>query len=201
MSVDGHRTNRSGSGPAERLQATPYDVGAGSDALMLKVAAGDHDAFEALYLALAPGVYGFALCMVGDRATAEDVTARVFAGLWMQAPAFDASRGTARNWAIGMTHRLALDAARQRSVLNAGASVATQPDVLRAASDQQRLAISLTCFSGLTPDEVSQALGLSAPTVRAQLRDGLRRMAAGPARAGGEPARGEGPLYGRSSSA
>ena len=167
---------------------------------MMKVAAGDHEAFEALYLRFAPGVYGLALCLVGDRAVAEEVTADVFANLWAQAPSFDPSRGTARNWAMATTHRVAL-ATRQRSAPHNDRAADTRTVALGAASDQQRLAISLTCFSGFTPNEVALALGLPAPIVRAQLRDGLRRMAASHTRAAAEPASGQSPLAGHPSSA
>ena len=155
---------------------------------MLMVAAGDHEAFEALYLGLAPGVYGLALCLVGDRAVAQDVTATAFANLWTQAPSFNPSLGTARTWVMTMTHRLALDAARRES-----APLAERPkhdvvdDVdlgLDVATDQQRLALALAYHGGFTPDGVANLLGLPASTVTIQIREGLRRLGGGAARTG-----------------
>lgn len=192
MTVDGHRTERSGSARAESLQAVPPDVSAEGDALLLEVAAGDHKAFEALYLRLAPGVFGVALCVVGDRDVAENVTREVFASLWRRAPSFDTSRGTARAWAMTITHGLALEAAQHALAphVTPSAELAQTPKEesdaeadqrARPADDQQDLAIALAYYGGLTPEGVAHLLRLPTPTVATQIRDGLRRLGGGAA--------------------
>lgn len=175
--------------PADRQQATAHDVRVESDALMLKVATGDHEAFDALYHRLAPGVFGLAQCVLGSRVSAEDVTRDVFAALWKRAPSFDASLGRAHTWAMTMTHRLSLDVARRRGSRNVTASTALaeapRSDVvgnadvdlaLGDATDQQRLAVAMAYYGGLTAEEVASALGVSAQTVTMQINDGLRRL-------------------------
>ena len=170
---------------------------------MVRVATGDHDAFEELYLHLAPGVYGLALCVAGSHAGAEDITRDVFGTLWMRAPTFDPARGTVNTWAMTLTHRLAVGVVQHDRAPNitATAALAAPPgehpsaeldprlgDVrlgdlrLGGATDQQRLAIALVYFGGFAPSEVALRLGLPEPTVTTQLRDGLRRLAASSAR-------------------
>jgi RNA polymerase sigma-70 factor, ECF subfamily len=105
---------------------------------------------------------------------AEDLTQDVFATLWVQAPSFDASRGTARAWAMTVTHRLALAAVRHQGAPR-DAKTGPEPG---AATVQQRFAIALAYFGGFTPPEVASAVGLPAPDVMTQIRDGLRRLGA-----------------------
>lgn len=181
MSGNGRRRDRSGSMRAERLEGV-VPPGGGvrlvSDALMFEVAAGDRDAFESLYLLLAPGVFRVALSVVGDRVKAEDVTGGVFAALWTQAPSFDGSRGSVRVWAMTTAHRIAHEVAqreRTRDVMAASTvPVAAESHV---ATDSQRLAIALAHFGGLSHTEIARLLGLPAPTVTTRIRDGLRQMA------------------------
>ena len=174
MSVDRRRQQRAGSAPASRLHTAPEnDPSLDDDALILAVAIGDKDAFELLYLRLAPGVFGLALCIAADRHLAEDVTRDVFDALWVQAPSFDPSRGTIRAWAMTLTHHLALDAAQRAAAPDLMAASAAQGGTM---AELQRQAIALAYFGGLTPTEVARVLDLPASTVTTQIRDGLREL-------------------------
>ena len=175
MSVEGRRHNRSGTARAGRLHAAPGDdTIVDDDALMSAVATGDQAAFELLYVRLAPGVFALALTLslADNRALAEDVTRDVFAALWVQAPSFDASRGTVRAWGMTLTHRLALEAAQRVTASEPAANSARRD----AAADLQRRAIALAYFGGLTPAQIARVLDLPASTVTMQIRDGLREL-------------------------
>ena len=78
-----------------------------SDLLRL-MAAGDEDAFRALYRQFQGPVYRFALHMAGNSAVAEDVTQEVFMALIEKRSRFDASLGTLRSYLIGMARNLLL---------------------------------------------------------------------------------------------
>jgi RNA polymerase sigma-70 factor, ECF subfamily len=78
-----------------------------SDLLRL-MAAGDEDAFRALYRQFQGPVYRFALHMAGSSAIAEDVTQEVFMALIEKRSRFDASRGALRSYLIGMARNLLL---------------------------------------------------------------------------------------------
>jgi RNA polymerase sigma-70 factor (ECF subfamily) len=70
--------------------------------LLRRTAAGEEDAFRALYQQFQGPVYRFALHMAGSTAVAEDVTQEVFMTLIEKRSRFDASRGTLRAYLIGM---------------------------------------------------------------------------------------------------
>lgn len=78
-----------------------------SDLLRL-MAAGDEDAFRALYGQFQGPVYRFALHMAGSTAAAEDVTQEVFMALIEKRTRFDADRGTLRSYLIGIARNLLL---------------------------------------------------------------------------------------------
>lgn len=78
-----------------------------SDLLRL-MAAGDEDAFHALYRQFQGPVYRFALHMAGSVVMAEDVTQEVFMALIQKRSRFDAARGPLRPYLIGMARNLLL---------------------------------------------------------------------------------------------
>jgi hypothetical protein len=89
-----------------RQQSAPRDL----DNVMNRVAAGDQDAFAALYDAIAPRAYGLIRRIMRDQALAEEVTQDVMVEVWRTAPRFDNKRGSAAGWILaggGLPGRLA----------------------------------------------------------------------------------------------
>lgn len=76
--------------------------------LLRLTAAGDEDAFRAVYQQFQGPVYRFALHMAGSTAVAEDVTQEVFMTLIEKRSRFDADRGTLRSYLLGMARNLLL---------------------------------------------------------------------------------------------
>mgnify|MGYP001393471897 CR=1 FL=1 len=76
--------------------------------LLRRAAAGEEDAFRALYQQFQGPVYRFALHMAGSAAVAEDVTQEVFMTLIEKRSRFDASRGTLRSYLVGMARHFLL---------------------------------------------------------------------------------------------
>jgi RNA polymerase sigma-70 factor, ECF subfamily len=172
--------------------------------LLKRVAAGDRDAFGALYDSLAPAVHGVACRVVREPALAEEVTQDVFLTVWQKAPTFDPAQGSARTWVLTLAHRRAVDIVRREQSLRdrAARSAALgigQPfdqvaeEVLdraaaRSAGEQvgralgsltplQRRTITLAYFEGLTYPQVAEQLSIPLSTAKTRIRDGLRRMA------------------------
>jgi RNA polymerase sigma-70 factor (ECF subfamily) len=171
----------------------------GEDALLLRVARGDDEAFAALYDLVAPAVHGVVLRVVRNPALAEEVTQEVLVEAWRTAPRFDPGRGSARSWLVTMARRRAVD--RVRSVQSAMERdtaaglrdferdvdvVAETVEVrleqqqvrrcLGGLTDIQREAVSLAFYAGHTHREVAQLLGLPLGTIKTRLRDGLIRL-------------------------
>jgi len=62
--------------------------------LIRRVAQGDQQALAAFYDATSTLVYGFAMRMLGNTATAEEVTLDVYTQVWRQAASYNQERGT-----------------------------------------------------------------------------------------------------------
>lgn len=187
-------------------QSVPSLVGPRrTDGVLLKrVAAGDRDAFGALYDSLAPAVHGTATRVVRSPALADEVTQEVFLAVWQQAPSFDPALGTARTWVLTLAHRRAVDAVRReqsqrdRNTRSAASShqhpfdQVAEEVLARAATESaskqvgralgsltplQRKTIALAYYEGLTYSEVAERLAIPLSTAKTRIRDGLRRMA------------------------
>ncbi len=97
--------------PFHRQNGIPYKVreSAQSESDLLRLlAAGDEDAFRALYGRHQGPLFRFALHMSGSAAVAEDVTQEVFMALIENKFRFDASRGPLRAYLLGVARNLLL---------------------------------------------------------------------------------------------
>jgi RNA polymerase sigma-70 factor (ECF subfamily) len=172
---------------------------------MAAMAAGDHGAVALFVRRHQRQVYGLALSVVGDPATAEDVSQEAFTRAWRHAASFDARRGSATTWLLTITRNLAIDAIRLRrsdptdpvtmaSLL--GAARTPEPsDLAVASADQRRLvqalgrlpveqrrAVVLAAIGGRTGDEISKAEGIPLGTAKTRIRTALLRLRADLAR-------------------
>src|SRR5919198_5662534 len=83
--------------------------------LMVLVDTKDPDAFAVFYDRHGGAAYSLAHRIVGDPATAEDVTQEAFLSIWRSRARFDAARGSVRAWALGIVRNRAIDALRSAS--------------------------------------------------------------------------------------
>ncbi|MES2951425.1 MAG: sigma-70 family RNA polymerase sigma factor [Pseudomonadota bacterium] len=74
----------------------------------------DEKALASLYQSTVGRVYGLAMRIVRDTATAEEVAEDTYWQVWRQAPRFDPARGCALAWLLTITRSRALDAVRAR---------------------------------------------------------------------------------------
>lgn len=167
--------------------------------LIRLVALGDEAAFEELYDAVAPRVYGLVRRVVRDPAQSEEVTQEVFVDVWAQATRFDADRGKAISWILVIAHRRAVDRVRasqasadrdlrqgikeyQDSYDDVANTVETQMEAervrqaLETLTAPQREAISLAYYGGYTHQEVAELLKIPVGTVKTRIRDGMIRL-------------------------
>jgi RNA polymerase sigma-70 factor, ECF subfamily len=88
-----------------KMKASPEH----SDEELLRLtAAGDADAFTALYRRRQAGIYRFALQMCGSAGIAEDVTQEVFMTLVRESQMFDPARGTLASYLYGVARNQVL---------------------------------------------------------------------------------------------
>jgi RNA polymerase sigma-70 factor (ECF subfamily) len=160
---------------------------------MERVRTRDVDAFEQLYDGYHRLVFGIALRMTGDATMAEDITQSVFLKLWSTPDAF--RDGNFAAWISRVTRNRVLDILRSRAAkpaieipVDLPAEVSLDDDVfaridaqrvrsaLAALSDDQRTAIEMGFFAGITHDEIAQRTGIPLGTIKTRIRTGLRRM-------------------------
>ena len=180
----------------------PVAPGALDDAqLMLRVQAGDSDAFDALYDRFASRAHALARA-VGRDAHADDIVQEAFLTVWRSRAAFRAERGTVLAWVMGTVRRRAIDSVRgqgRHDRRRAGeddmeerlpASGSVEEDV--ADRDQaarlretlarlpaaQRDVITLAYFGDLSTSEIATELSLPLGTVKGRMRLGLCKLRA-----------------------
>lgn len=163
--------------------------------LMARVRARDADAFEELYDAYHRLVYRVALRMLGDAHAAEDVTQSVFMKVWSAPELFRG--GNLGAWIVRITRNRTLDALRSRNAHPESELPATlveteaiedvafarlDADRVRAALSnlppEQRDAIELGFFGGITHEEIAKRSGTPLGTIKTRIRMGLRKLRA-----------------------
>ncbi len=172
-----------------------------SKALVARLAGGDERALADLYDSTNRIVYGLALRILGDPSLAEDVAMEVYLQVWRTAESYDSQRGTVSSWLVTLTRSRAIDYLRRRKTRRAeleenvdevvnlrdsrpspeSASVEAGRSriVQRALADlspDQRQAIELAYFSGLSHTEVAAHMGLPLGTVKTRIRLGMLNL-------------------------
>ena len=175
------------------------DLAQEDDELIAAVARGDQPALLALYDRYGRMGYGLAYRILGDAGAAEEAVQDAYLRIWRRAATFDASRGAARSWLLTIVHHCAIDLLRRRagappvvagldemadrrSVPDAWSEVSgrMESDRVRTAVEtlpgEQRRAIEMAFFDGLTHREIAERDGLPLGTVKGRLRLGLKRL-------------------------
>lgn len=171
--------------------------------LVLRMAQGDKLAFAEVYDRFSRPLYATALRVLDDPTEAQDVVHDAFITLWEKAASFEAGRGSAFAWAVTLVRNRAIDRVRmrrRRSELLAAsappdlgyeensptggagdaAALTDQADVVRAAVAtlpvEQKRALELAFFGGLTQQEIARQLNEPLPTVKARIRRALLKL-------------------------
>jgi RNA polymerase sigma-70 factor (ECF subfamily) len=168
--------------------------------LLARVAGGDERALAALYDRMADLAYGLAHRVLGDADAAEDVVQDAFLRIWHRADRYEASRGAARPWILRVVRNVAIDrlrttGARTRAETMSQADVALapvseRPDEAAARSErsrtlraalaelpaEQRRAIEIAYFEGLSHSEIAERERMPLGTVKTRIRDGVLRL-------------------------
>ena len=184
------------------MQPNPEQQLAAEIALLHRVAQGDRRGFAELYDRFSGVLFSTAYRVLNNREAAEDVLQDVFIQIWEKAPLYDPLRGKPLTWAVTLTRNKSIDRLRSVQRRNRlsdavekeaqtfeqfdGRSSADAVDSLekgamvRAAiaklSPDQRQAIELAFFSGLTQTEIAGRLGEPLGTVKARIRRGMMKL-------------------------
>ena len=154
---------------------------------------------EVLYDRYSRQAFGLAYKILGDGPSAEDVVQEAFFAVWRQAEKLDAARGKLKSFVLTLVHHKAIDVLRTRNGL-ASRQIAIDPAELQKAGpdftdrvaaaldgekvrealavlpEDQREAVNMAYYQGLTHSEISERLGVPLGTVKSRLRLALDKM-------------------------
>ena len=182
---------------------TNHQAAIDDQALLAQVAEGDTRALDMLYERYARVVYGLALRILGEAELAEDVVQETFWRVWRRSRTFQPGRGQVASWIFGIARNLSVDELRrQRARPNQIYDTAETPvlrdkedlrmdvaggalenerrrlinEALQQISNEQREAIELAYFGGLSQSEIAERLQSPIGTIKTRIRLGLRKL-------------------------
>jgi RNA polymerase sigma-70 factor (ECF subfamily) len=193
----GTRHGRSSCGSPAAPSHRALADGTSDEALVARVAEGDHRAIGLLLARHQQTVYRFVLRLIADRTIAEDIVSEVFIELWRQASRFEGRArlstwllAIARNKALSaMRHRvdqqledgvakaIADDAATAEDTLDAAARSTVLRNCLKQLSPAHREIIDLVYYHEKSVEEVATIVGAPAATVKTRMFYARRRLA------------------------
>ena len=167
--------------------------------LVTAIAAGKEDALGVLYDRYHRQCFAFGLRILGAEQDAEEAVQETFVRVWRSAGQYDSSRAGVASWVLSITRNLCIDEIRRRrrrvpemptfeGALEVPSATRTDLEAERAIiggqvrealtslTSEQRSAIELVYFHGLSSQEVGRILDVPAPTVRSRLRLGLLKL-------------------------
>lgn len=167
--------------------------------MLRAIAGGDEQALASLYDRYRLILFSLVLRILHSRDEAEDVLQELFLQVWKRANDFDEARGRPFTWLVTMARSRAIDRLRSlnsRERTATEASRAAGPDtwsdavddairseesaVVRSAlselPEEQRHALLLAYFEGLTQTEIAARLNAPLGTVKTRMRSGMIKL-------------------------
>jgi RNA polymerase sigma-70 factor (ECF subfamily) len=166
--------------------------------LLNAIACQDEQALASLYDRYRLILFGLLMRILRSREEAEDVLQEVFLQVWRRASDFDPQRGRPFTWLVTLARSRAIDRLRQlgsrervaSSVIEfAGEGIvdaaentfrSEQRQLVAAAltelSEEQRRALTLAYFEGLTQAEIAERLRSPLGTVKTRMRSGMIKL-------------------------
>ncbi len=190
-------------GDAVSLPAKVVEVSPQAEDMLLiqRIADGDEAAFAQLYDSYAARLFSFVFKILKDQKETEDVVQEGFVQIWKKASSYSEARGSVFSWAALIMRSRAIDRFRARARHHrnvdaltsateeqGGFSNETEQDLasneqrkivseaLQKIPTDQKVAIEMAFFSGLTHLEISEKLREPLGTVKARIRRGLTKL-------------------------
>lgn len=165
-------------------------------ALVQSIAQGDERSLAVLYDRYSGPVYSIALRVLHDPEAAEEVLQDTFLRLWQNAHGFDPSRGSLAGWLVVSARNRAISRLRRRRPESSDdlledssmvpADFELNADVrqlesrvktaLASLPQEQRLALELAYFEGLTQSEIAERIREPLGTIKSRLRAALQTL-------------------------
>ena len=167
------------------------------EALVSLVASSDDQALAELYDRFGRVAYGLALRILRDDALAQDAVQEAFFGVWRTADRYLPERAKASTWILTLVHRRAVDLVRRENVRRsdplehapepiASSTVESESmlgyqrrvvqEALKGLPPEQREALELAYYGGMTQSELAERLGQPLGTIKSRMFMGLSRL-------------------------
>ena len=169
--------------------------------LLRRIAEQDHKAVAEFYDKVAGILFSTAVRILRDTHDAEEIVQEVFVQIWNKARDFNPAAGTAIHWTLSITRHRCIDRLRSRQrrsrlaeamigvseSVSAGSMRPAAPmlsgeeiNAVRSAVAElppdQRAAIEMAFFSGLSHADIAESLGEPLGTVKARIRRGMMKL-------------------------
>jgi RNA polymerase sigma-70 factor, ECF subfamily len=166
--------------------------------LLAQIQSGEESALLALHEQYAGLVYSVAYRVLNDQMTAEEVTQDTFMRLWNKAESYDAARGSFVTWLLTITRRIAIDVLRKQQREPVVSPVFVDEDgerwetllgadenadlrrtlvaVMQDLPDDQRHAIELAYFQGMSHSQIADYLDQPVGTIKTRIRLGMKKL-------------------------
>jgi RNA polymerase sigma-70 factor, ECF subfamily len=177
---------------------TPVEDGV----LLDRITRQDTAALAQLYDRYGRLVFSIACQILSDESLAEEVTQDVFVQIWNKAATYEAAQGKVLTWLSSIARHRAIDQFRRRKVRPEGSSVAwdnccddsgddtldVEPKILSGEQRRQlvnalltlptdqREALALAYFKGLTQQEIATHLREPLGTIKTRIRLALQKL-------------------------
>ncbi|MFT5713088.1 MAG: RNA polymerase sigma factor (sigma-70 family) [Glaciecola sp.] len=168
--------------------------------LLKRVAAGNQPAFNKLYKLTSGQLFAIALKMLKNRDSAEEALQEAYVSIWYKADYYKEGQGTVLTWMVSIIRYRALDMLRSKKVRkeeDLSDDIMSELDItettetteatesgydikiegcMQELEQQQRQAIHLAYFNGLSHSEVVDHLDLPLGTIKSWIRRGLTSL-------------------------
>jgi RNA polymerase sigma-70 factor, ECF subfamily len=157
--------------------------------LIERVCQRDQGALALLYERYGHAVYSMALYVVGDTASAEEITQDVFMRLWHRAAEWDVRRAKLSTWLLTIARNAAIDRLRKEkrrpactefdnvfNLLTVEPSTSHLGILLQQLPKEQQEVIYLSFFGGMSQREIAEDLAIPLGTIKTRMRLGLEKL-------------------------
>jgi RNA polymerase sigma-70 factor (ECF subfamily) len=170
------------------------DPNLSDDELVARIGDADREAFRCFYERYAPRLLAYVRQLSRQRENPEDILQEVFLTVWRKAATYRPERGDVAGWLYTITRNRLVDRWRRKGGVEESSAVDLQGlaspgrdnaglvldlsirQALGVLTPEQREAIELAYFGGLTYDETARRLDLPLGTLKSRIRVGLARM-------------------------
>ena len=169
--------------------------------LLRRISEQDHKAVAEFYDQVAGVLFSTAMRILRDTHDAEEVLQDVFVQVWNKAGDFDPALGTPLHWTLSITRHRCIDRLRSRQrrsrlteQMTEEADIGSAPsnrapehllstaeltavrEAVQSLPEDQRAAIEMAFFGGLSHAEIAESLNEPLGTVKARIRRGMMKL-------------------------